>query len=79
MNNIKMGLREIKLSIMNWIDLTQNRDQWRILVSTVMNFRVPQNIRKFLISCTTGDFSRKAQPHGVGQFFSLCSVEWYGK
>jgi hypothetical protein len=26
---------------MNWIDLTQERDQWRALVNTVMNIRVP--------------------------------------
>jgi hypothetical protein len=26
---------------MDWIDLAQDRDQWRILVSTVMNRRVP--------------------------------------
>jgi hypothetical protein len=26
---------------MNWIDLAQNRDQWRALVNTVMNLRVP--------------------------------------
>jgi hypothetical protein len=26
---------------MDWIDLAQDRDQWRTLVSTVMNLRVP--------------------------------------
>jgi hypothetical protein len=40
-DNIKMGLREIGWSGMYWIDLAQDRDQWRILVNTVMNLRVP--------------------------------------
>jgi hypothetical protein len=41
LNNIKMDLREIGWDCMDWIDLAQNRDQWRALVSTVMNLRVP--------------------------------------
>jgi hypothetical protein len=41
MDNIKMNLREIELGDMDWIDLTQDRDQWRALVNTVMNFWVP--------------------------------------
>jgi hypothetical protein len=40
-NNIKMDLGEIELSGMHWIDLAQDKDQWRDLVNTVMNLRVP--------------------------------------
>jgi hypothetical protein len=50
-DNIKMCLREIGWGGMEWIDLVQNRDQWKALVNTVMNLRVPWNIRKFLRSC----------------------------
>jgi hypothetical protein len=40
-NNIKMDLREIGWDGMDSIDLAQDRDQWRALVNTVMNLRVP--------------------------------------
>jgi hypothetical protein len=39
--NIKMDLEEIGWGCMDWIDLAQDRDQWRALVNTVMNLRVP--------------------------------------
>jgi hypothetical protein len=41
MNNVKSDLREIGLGGMDWIDLAQDRDQWRALVRTVLNLRVP--------------------------------------
>jgi hypothetical protein len=40
-DNIKMHLREMGLDGMDWIDLAQKRDQWRALVNTAMNIRVP--------------------------------------
>jgi hypothetical protein len=40
-DNIKMDLREIEWDGIDWIELAQNRDQWRALVNTVMNLRVP--------------------------------------
>jgi hypothetical protein len=46
-DNIKIDLREIGWSGMNFIDLTQDRDQCRTLVKTIMNFRVPYNAGKF--------------------------------
>jgi hypothetical protein len=41
LDNIKMDLREIGWDGIDWIDLAQDRNQWRALVNTVMNLRDP--------------------------------------
>jgi hypothetical protein len=41
LDNIKMDLREIRWNGMDWIYLAQDRGQWRALLRTVMNLRVP--------------------------------------
>jgi hypothetical protein len=40
-DNIKMDLQEEGWGGMDWIDMAQNRDRWRAVVSAVMNLRVP--------------------------------------
>jgi hypothetical protein len=40
-DNIKMDLREIGWDGVDWIELAQDRDQWRTLVDTMVNLRVP--------------------------------------
>jgi hypothetical protein len=41
MDKMKIDLRGTEWDGMDWIDLAQDRDQWRVLVNTVMNLRVP--------------------------------------
>jgi len=41
-DNIKMDLQEVRGGCEDWMELAQDRDRWRALVSTVMNLRVPK-------------------------------------
>jgi hypothetical protein len=41
MDNIKMDLREIEWGGMDWIDLVQDKDQWRTLTNKEINLLVP--------------------------------------
>ena len=40
-DNIKMDLQEVGGGCEDWMELAQDRDRWRTLVSTAMNFLVP--------------------------------------
>jgi hypothetical protein len=60
-DNIKMDLREIGWDGVDGIDMPQDREQWKALVNTVLNLRVPYNAGEFLRGCTIGSSSRRAQ------------------
>jgi hypothetical protein len=40
-DNIKMDLQEMGCGCVDWMELAQDRDRWRALVSAMMNLRVP--------------------------------------
>jgi hypothetical protein len=40
-DNINMDLRELGWDGVDWMHMAQDRDQWRALVNTVLNLRVP--------------------------------------
>jgi hypothetical protein len=40
-DNIRMDLREVERGFVDWMELAQDKDSWRALVSDLMNLRVP--------------------------------------
>jgi hypothetical protein len=52
-------LREIGWYGVDWIDMAQDKDQWRALVKTVVNFRVPYEAADFLVSSSTVGVSQE--------------------
>ena len=52
-DNIKMDLQEVGGGCGDWMELAEDRDRWRALVSTVRNLG-SKNAGNFLSSCRTG-------------------------
>jgi hypothetical protein len=50
MDNIKMDLLEIGVSVVDWIGLAQDRYRLRALVNSVMNLQVPQNAGNYRVA-----------------------------
>jgi hypothetical protein len=63
-----MDLQEVEGSCGDWMDLAQDRDRWRALVSTVRNLRVPKMRGISRLAAEPVSFSRRTLPHGVSKY-----------
>ena len=66
-DNIKMDLQEVGGGCGDWMELAQDRDRWRALVSTVMNLRVPKIREISWLAAEPVSFSRRTLFHGVSK------------
>jgi hypothetical protein len=46
-NNIRTDLGVLGWGVLDWIHLALDMDQWRALLNTIMNLRVPEYLGKF--------------------------------
>jgi hypothetical protein len=63
-DNIRMDLRETGLQYVGGIHLAQDSDQWRTVVNTVTNFRVPLKAENFFTNRVTVSFWRRTLHRG---------------
>ena len=66
-DNIKIDLQEVGRSCGDWMELAQDRERWRALVSTVRNFRVPKLRGISLLTAEPVSFSRRTLFHGISK------------
>ena len=67
-NNIKMDLQEVGGGCGDWMELAQDRDRWRALVSTVRNLRVPKMRGISWLAAEPVGFSKRTLLHGVSKY-----------
>jgi len=66
-DNIKMGLQEVGGDCEDRMELAQDRDRWRALVSTVMNLWVPKMWGISRLAAEPVSFSGRTLLHGVSK------------
>ena len=74
-DNIKMDLQEVGGSCGDWMELAQDRDRWRALVSTVRNLRVPKMWGISWLAAEPVSFSRRTLLHGVSKYVQRAHLE----
>jgi hypothetical protein len=62
---IKMGLKETGYKVVDWIHLAHDRDQWRVLMQTLMDLIVSYKMGNLFSSWATISFSERALLHVV--------------
>ena len=66
-DNIRMDLQEVGGGYEDWMELAQDRDRWRALVSMVMNLRVLKMRGISWLAAEPVSFSRRNLLHGVSK------------
>ena len=66
-DNINMYLQEVGGGCGDWVELAQDTDRWRALVSTVRNLRVPKTRGISGLAAEPVSFSRRTLLHGVSK------------
>ena len=66
-DDIKTNLQEVGGGCEDWMELAQDRDRWRALVSTVMNLRVPEMRGISWLAAEPVSLSRRTLLHGVSK------------
>jgi len=63
-----MDLQELGGAYGDWMELAQDRDRWRALVSTMRNLRVPKMRGNSCLAAEPVSFSRRTLLHGASMF-----------
>jgi len=63
-----MDFQEVEGGCGDWMELAQDRDRWRTLVSTVRNLQVPKMWHISWLAADPVSFSRRTLLHGVSKY-----------
>jgi len=76
-DNIKMDLQEVGWGCGDWMELAQDRDRWRALVSMVMNLQVPKMPRISWLAAEPVSFSRRTLLHGISKYDMAAAAAYF--